>query len=611
EAGQHVNTGRVTGDYEEDTYWDEDDAHYLGVDASIVIEADGTNDVGESHTFTITVTAIGAEPTDWVITPTVSPTPDSQSDTCDNPDVASDGMSAACTVTINNSDPGQFTASAQADVTFPGPTVVNVETDGEGDNSEAAVKTYVDAAIQLSPLEAVNLVGDPHTITATVQVDDGSGSGWTDAPDGTLVTFTLPTNTANADFVGESTCETVDGQCSIQINADEPGEVEIHAATDVSVGGLMLHRETDGEGDNTGDASKTYAEAGIELQKYVSVDDQVTWHDADTPTGPVTQAGEDVYFRFVFTNTGEVALSNIDLTDSDFTTEIGDQCEVPTTLAAGDSFECIIGPVEAIVGQHANTAEVTGEYEEDTYSDEDPAHYFGEAPTYTFEKYVNGEDADTRPEAVDVKEGDTLTFTYTLTNTGNIPITWTELDDDVFGNLTMHCELPIELDVGEAATCVYTSTAGYTEEEQNGKRNIGTVSVEGLEDQEDPAWYRVTEPTPVELLYFRAQGTGSAIRLEWASAAEVNVSHFYVYRAESNRFGAADRIEFVNAKGSGSTYQLLDEDVEPGKMYWYWLQSVDYDGYRELEGPVQASMVASLPGSGQFRIFLPLVRRGF
>jgi hypothetical protein len=227
-------------------------------------------------------------------------------------------------------------------------------------------------------------------------------------------------------------------------------------------------------------------------------------------------------------------------------------------------------------------------------------------PEYTFEKFINGEDADTLDDAVSVEAGDTLTFTYMLTNTGNITITWTSLTDDVFGDLTGECDLPVEVPAGETATCDILREAGSYED---GKENIGTASVEGLDDQTDPAWYQTSAPTAVTLLYFHAQGTGSAIRLDWGAAAEVDMLGYYLYRGETTRFGAAKRITFVVAEGSNSTYQYLDKDVEPGKVYWYWLVSVETDGSEQRDGPVPATMVAGAP-SGGFRVFLPFVGRG-
>jgi hypothetical protein len=347
----------------------------------------------------------------------------------------------------------------------------------------------------------------------------------------------------------------------------------------------------------------TQAQPDIDLEKYVSVDDQATWHDADDPTGPYADAGSDVYFKFVVTNVGNVELSNITLSDSDFDVS---GCTLTDPLAAGGSFECVIGPFDAIAGQHANTGETTGDYEGNTYSDTDDAHYFGEEPAYTFQKYINGEDADTLEEAVSVEAGDTLTFTYMLTNTGNVPITWTTLTDDVFGDLTEECELPVDVPVGETATCDISRVA---QEREQGQQNIGTASVEGLEDQTDPAWYRTSTPTPVELLTFRAQGIGSAIRLEWSVAAEIDMSGYYLYRAESSQFGLAQRLGFQVAEGSYSTYEYVDKDVEPGKTYWYWLVSIETNGTKEREGPVQASMATSAPGGG-FQIYLPFVVRG-
>ena len=57
----------------------------------------------------------------------------------------------------------------------------------------------------------------------------------------------------------------------------------------------------------------------IDIEKYVSVDDGNTWQDADTPPGPEVLAGsETVWFRFIVTNDGDVSLTNVTLSDTDF-----------------------------------------------------------------------------------------------------------------------------------------------------------------------------------------------------------------------------------------------------------------------------------------------------
>ena len=56
----------------------------------------------------------------------------------------------------------------------------------------------------------------------------------------------------------------------------------------------------------------------IDVEKSVSVDGGTTYVDADTVTGPSLLSGfDDPQFRFVVTNTGNVALSSVTLTDSD------------------------------------------------------------------------------------------------------------------------------------------------------------------------------------------------------------------------------------------------------------------------------------------------------
>src|SRR5262249_41497081 len=68
-------------------------------------------------------------------------------------------------------------------------------------------------------------------------------------------------------------------------------------------------------------------------------------------------------------------------------------------------------------------------------SDCDPANYFGDDPAIKIVKYVNGNDANSAP-GVAVMVGSTLTFTYVVTNTGNVPLSNVSVTDDVLGTIT-------------------------------------------------------------------------------------------------------------------------------------------------------------------------------
>jgi len=80
----------------------------------------------------------------------------------------------------------------------------------------------------------------------------------------------------------------------------------------------------------------------------------------------------------------------------DFEDEIATLCTVPPSLAphgsVGDWFDCVIGPLTAISGQHTNTARAEGQYGGATYDDTDRANYFGLTtdPAIVIEKSTNG-----------------------------------------------------------------------------------------------------------------------------------------------------------------------------------------------------------------------------
>jgi hypothetical protein len=139
-----------------------------------------------------------------------------------------------------------------------------------GDTNESS--RVVDAKISVSPLTATNEVNHAHTITATVNQDDGipagapgdAVTGFGPAPNGTTVTFSLANNTAGAAFVsGVNTCTTTGGTCTVQINTSTAGSVDIHATSTFSVGGVSLTRATGTGGNNGADANKVYVDANI------------------------------------------------------------------------------------------------------------------------------------------------------------------------------------------------------------------------------------------------------------------------------------------------------------------------------------------------------------
>jgi hypothetical protein len=136
---------------------------------------------------------------------------------------------------------------------------------------------------------------------------------------------------------------------------------------------------------DTDDANYFGAEPKIDVEKYVSVDGGGTWEDADTATGPSLLTGNNPQFKFVVKNDGNVDLSNITLSDSDFSldgltgdTTTGNNQYNIATLAAGASTEVLLTGTPWEAGQHTNTATANGSYNTTTVSDTDDANYSSE-----------------------------------------------------------------------------------------------------------------------------------------------------------------------------------------------------------------------------------------
>lgn len=268
------------------------------------------------------------------------------------------------------------------------------------------------------------------------------------------------------------------------------------------------------------------AQVFIELRKYTNGPGQAP-DDADLPTGPTIEQGDPVTWTYVFTNTGFITLTNLLLTD-DQLGPIGpvgaSNCPpAGTILPPGGSFTCTANGV-AQLGQYANTAVVTGTsvvlpgVPAVTVTDTNPSHYFGTpfqgpiTPAIALTKYTNGpgqlpQDANL-PTGPNIQQGNTVTWTYIFTNTGQVALNNVTLTDDIIGQVgpggAFNCPpANTTLAPGQSLTCTATGSA------QLGQyANVGTVA--GTSTVEP--FQVVTDTDPSHYFGVPPQGPGIAIR---------------------------------------------------------------------------------------------------
>jgi hypothetical protein len=191
--------------------------------------------------------------------------------------------------------------------------------------------------------------------------------------------------------------------------------------------------------------------------------------DADAPPGPTVLAGLPVTWTYHVTNTGNVPIADVTVTDDQ---DVQVTCPA-TVLLAGQAMSCrAVGIAE--VGEYSNLGSVVGIPPVGSpVSASDSSHYLGiaAAPAIVLAKHTNGEDADDPPGPY-VSVGQAITWTYTVTNTGNVTLEEVTVSDDQ--GVVVSCP-DTRLAPGASMVCQTTGTATlgqYT--------NLGTVTASPL-----------------------------------------------------------------------------------------------------------------------------------
>ncbi|MGB9902681.1 DUF7507 domain-containing protein [Methanothrix sp.] len=167
-----------------------------------------------------------------------------------------------------------------------------------------------------------------------------------------------------------------------------------------------------------------------------------------TPTPSPAGIGQTVTYEYVVTNTGDVTLSGVSLDDS----ELGKVDLNANTLAPGESAtgtKMYTVTESDLPGPITNTATA---YARDVLNNPISASTTASLPI----SYISSISLEQRPSADSVAIGESITYTYTVTNTGSTTISRITVTDEKFGSIKLD---RTTLRPGETATGTYTYTA--------------------------------------------------------------------------------------------------------------------------------------------------------
>jgi len=211
--------------------------------------------------------------------------------------------------------------------------------------------------------------------------------------------------------------------------------------------------------------------------------------DVDADGSTDVTAGDTLEYTVTVTNTGNVTLNNVDVTDGQLTpgtTTCATIAPGATCVLTGTH---VVTQAEANAGNVENTASVTSDEvagPTDSNTVDTPVE---QNPAFTVVKSAATllTDADS---STDVTEGDTLEYTVTVENTGNVTLNNVSVSDPQLTPSSTSCAT-----VAPGAICVLTGTHIVTQAEADAGNVQNTASASS---DEVPATDSNTVDTPVE-----------------------------------------------------------------------------------------------------------------
>jgi hypothetical protein len=231
-----------------------------------------------------------------------------------------------------------------------------------------------------------------------------------------------------------------------------------------------------------------------------------------------------------------------------------------------------------------------------------------------------------------VHEGELVTFTLSITNTGHTTFTTIPLADvynaaylsfaravpapdevrqnsdretgqAIWNDLAVQFG-PLSPDAAIRVLVVMTATGATSRTLNNGLVEDAVDNYGNRLSTHATASVTILRgPVSIELLYFRAEGTGNVVSLFWETVFEIDNYGFELYRNHLRDLQTATQIAFLPGRGTGigQQYSYIDRDVVRGNRYWYWLVDVDTISGRTVHAPLEVYVHSVHP------VYLPML----
>ena len=402
---------RVTGDTHAG---DSPSATKTFVDANITITpSSSVNEIGNAHTFTVTFTAIpnGASPVTFgTITPSVSGSPTSTTNTCNSPTSVSANVET-CTITINNSSVGTFTIGATGTVTIGtapnNPTLTRTTGDTHAGDSASATKSFVDANITITPAASVNEIGNAHTFTVTFTAIPGT-AGPVSFTSITPSVSPTPTSTSNTCAAPTSVSANVE-TCTITINSTSVGTFTLGATGVVTIGtspaSATLTRSTgDTHAGDSPSATKTYVDANITISPLAATNAVGVAHTFTVTVTAIPSGASPVSFDSITPSVSPTPSSTSSTCNSPSVSGNVATCTITINSTTANVFT--IGATAKVTMGGTQVTRATGD------------SHAGDSPSATKTYLAPSIGITKNPKSQTIASGSTATFTIVVTNTG-------------------------------------------------------------------------------------------------------------------------------------------------------------------------------------------------